>query len=155
MTDNPSTSSCLVAGATGLIGRHLLSVLAENDSYTRVHVLLRRKMELPSKVIAHVVDFEALDYFPPPRLFEYAFCALGTTIRNAGSDDGFRRVDFDYVLEFARLSARARVGSLVVVSSVGADPHSRNFYLRTKGEMEEAVGVLDIPSITFARSKQE
>jgi uncharacterized protein YbjT (DUF2867 family) len=76
-----------------------------------------------------------------------AVCCLGTTIRQAGSQEAFRRVDVDYVLAFARASKAAQAQRFIVVSSAGADVHSKNFYLRTKGEMEEAVARVGFASV--------
>jgi len=76
-----------------------------------------------------------------------ALCALGTTIRQAGSQADFRQVDMDYVLAFARAAKAAQAQRLVVISSVGADADSKTFYLRTKGEMEEALAALGFASL--------
>jgi uncharacterized protein YbjT (DUF2867 family) len=75
------------------------------------------------------------------------FCCLGTTIRAAGSEEGFRKVDVDYVLALARVAQAAQAQRFIVLSAVGADAHSKNFYLRTKGEMEEALVKMNLTAL--------
>lgn len=143
-----------VAGATGLTGRYLLNVLAEDAFYGRVAVLSRRLPDLnpawAGKVDILPVDFERLgaDSFAGAT---HLFCALGTTLRAAGSREGFRKVDFDYVLNFARLGREAGAKSMAVVSSAGADPRSSSFYLRVKGEMERALSGMGFESLHIFR----
>jgi len=82
---------------------------------------------------------------------DWVFCALGTTMRQAGSQDAFRRVDFDYPLSVARTARAAGARHFLLVSAAGADAHSKVFYNRVKGELEEAVRQLGYPSFTIAR----
>ena len=142
----------LVAGATGLIGRRLISQLAVSDRYTRIHALVRRPLETSEPVVSHVVDFDdlpasAADIGP----IDEAYCALGTTIRQAGSKPAFRRVDHDYVVAFARLARDLGARCLLVVSSLGADPDAGSFYLRVKGETEAELEALDLPGLALFR----
>lgn len=125
-----------IAGATGLIGGHCLRMLLESPEYGRVISLLRRAGNVKHvKLDERVVDFGA------PGLVEAddIFCALGTTIRAAGSQEAFARVDFEYPKILAEAGKTGGAKRFLVVSSVGADPNSRNFYLHTKGRMEAAV----------------
>ena len=96
----------------------------------------------------HVVDFAAL---PPLPRSEWAFCTLGTTIKVAGSPAAFRAVDFDAVLAFARAAVQAGVTHLAVVSALGADVRSRNFYSRTKGEAEAELQRVGLRHLVIAR----
>jgi uncharacterized protein YbjT (DUF2867 family) len=98
-----------------------------------------------------VVDFAQLSAAGLPLKVDEAYCCLGTTMRAAGSREAFRRVDLDAVVAFGRLAAAAEARSLAVVSSVGADPSARSFYLRTKGEMERALAALGLPSLVILR----
>jgi uncharacterized protein YbjT (DUF2867 family) len=130
-----------VAGATGLVGSYLLNILAEDAFFDRILVLTRRPVEPPeslSKVSHLFADFEHLERLPLEAT-THVFCCLGTTIRKAGSKQEFRRVDYDYVTGFARVARQAGARHLSVISTVGANPRSASFYLRVKGEMEEAV----------------
>jgi uncharacterized protein YbjT (DUF2867 family) len=141
----------LLAGASGLVGRALLGLLLESPRYRRVQVLLRRPVAgLPGhdKLDVSLVDFAAL---PPLRPVDEVFVALGTTIRAAGSQQAFRRVDFDAVLAVARAGRAAGARCLLVVSALGADAGSKVFYNRVKGDMERAVAELGYERVVIAR----
>ena len=143
--------SALLAGASGLVGRSLLSLLLDSPRYCRVQILLRRPVpDLASdpKLAAAVVDFAALPPLPP---VDDVFIALGTTIRAAGSQEAFRRVDFDAVLATARAGRAAGAKRLLVVSALGADAASNLFYNRVKGEMQQAVAALGYESVVIAQ----
>lgn len=135
----------IVAGGTGLIGSHCLRRLPA--AYDRVVSLARR----PSGQAAErVIDFDRIDAEQFDRGAD-VFCALGTTIRKAGSQPAFRKVDFEYVVALARRAAECGARQFLVVSSVGADASSSNFYLRTKGEMEQAVSALPFEAVHIFR----
>jgi uncharacterized protein YbjT (DUF2867 family) len=131
----------LVAGASGLVGGRLLPLLLNPGFYTRVYALSRRALPMDHPRLANrVVRFDApLEAPLKGHTCQDAFCCLGTTLRDAGSPEAFRAVDHDLVLDFARLALKAGAERLVVVSSVGADPAARNFYLRVKGQMEQSL----------------
>lgn len=136
----PEGRVALLLGATGLVGGHCLDLLLENPRYTRVRVLTRRRLRRRhSKLEKVVVDFDRLAERPELFRADDVFCALGSTISKAGSTEAFRHVDFDYVTEAARLASEEGADQFLLVSSVGADPSSRAFYTRTKGEVEVAV----------------
>jgi uncharacterized protein YbjT (DUF2867 family) len=141
----------LLAGASGLIGRSLLSLLLDSPRYRRVHALLRRPVaDLPAhpKLAVAVVDFDRLPALPP---VDDVFIALGTTIKAAGSPAAFKRVDFDAVLNTARAGKATGAKRLLVVSALGADAASRVFYNRVKGEMQQAVVELGYDSVVIAQ----
>ena len=139
----------LVAGATGLVGRELLAAWRAASPPPTVHALARR---LPAAAAPgvhwHAVDYAALAPLPAATA---ACCALGTTIKTAGSQAAFRAVDFDAVLAFARAARAAGVRRFAVVSALGADAHSGVFYNRVKGEMEQALAALEFPCLVIAR----
>lgn len=139
----------LLAGATGLVGRELLSLLLARTPRPTVHALVRRK---PSAADTRVrwltVDFAALPALPAA---DEAWCCLGTTIAQAGSQHAFRAVDFDAVLAFARAARAAGVQRFGVISALGASPRAFGFYSRVKGEMEAAVGRLGFEHVVIAR----
>jgi uncharacterized protein YbjT (DUF2867 family) len=146
-----ATRVALLAGASGLVGRALLALLLDSPRYRRVHALLRRPVpDLPAhaKLQAPIVDFDRL---PPLPAVDDVFIALGTTIRVAGSQAAFRRVDFDAVVQVARAGRAAGATCLLVVSALGADAGSRVFYNRVKGEMEQAVAALGYERVVVAR----
>ena len=131
----------LVAGGSGMVGGALLPLLLQSPHYTRVHALSRRPLPFDHPRLANrVVRFEAsLQAQLKGLQCQDAFCCLGTTIRDAGSQAAFRAVDFELVQEFAQLALSCGAERLVVVSALGANAASKNFYLRVKGEMEKAL----------------
>jgi uncharacterized protein YbjT (DUF2867 family) len=143
--------TALVAGATGLIGRALLASLLSSDQYHVVHALVRRTsphLDAHARLKIHEVDFSRL---PPLPAVDDVYIALGTTIKVAGSQDAFRRVDFDYVVNIARAAKLAGATRLGVVSAVGADAKSPIFYNRVKGEMENTIMQLGYASVVIAQ----
>ncbi len=143
----------LVVGATGLVGRELLRLLAARDEVTEVVALVRRAPSArPStKVSYRVVDFASLVGLDDAFRVDAFVSALGTTIGQARTQAAYRRVDHDLVLELAgrARAAGARTGGLV--SSIGANPASRNFYLRMKGEVEGDFAALGWERTVIAR----
>lgn len=139
-------SRILIAGASGLIGRELVQQLPAEHELT----LLCRK---PGKEAHHwlPVDFDDLASITLPRPVDIAFCALGTTRKEAGSAEAFRRVDLDYVVAFAELARRHGCQRLIVVSSLGANQRSLALYPRTKGEMEQALLAQSWPRLAIVR----
>ena len=134
----PEGRSALVLGATGLIGSFLLDRLLQSPRYSRVAVWARRSLPISHpKAVVETLNFEHLQ---DQRVSaEDVFCCLGTTLKQAGSQEAFRRVDFDYPVALARAAARDGAKRLLVVSALGADAGSKIFYNRIKGEMEGAV----------------
>jgi uncharacterized protein YbjT (DUF2867 family) len=151
-------SVALLAGASGLTGGFTLDALLGAPDVSRVIAVTRRQLGREHPRLANrIVQFERLESQLKGSVCDVALCCLGTTLRKAGSQQRFRAVDVDCVLTFARAAKAANARRFVVMSSVGANPHSRNFYLRTKGDLEdelEGVGFesLDIlqPSMLLA-----
>jgi uncharacterized protein YbjT (DUF2867 family) len=144
--------TALVAGASGLVGGHLLHLLLADAAYARVITLARRQLDTRhAKLDQRVLDLGALDAVTDPPHVDDAFCCIGTTIKKAGSQDAFRRVDYDYVLAFARTAQRAGARQFLLVTALGADPSSRIFYSRVKGEIEQAVRELPFQGIQIFR----
>jgi len=144
--------TALVAGASGLVGGHLLHLLLADAEYERVITLARRQLDARhAKLDQRVLDLGALDAVTDPPHADDAFCCIGTTIKKAGSQDAFRQVDYDYALAFARAAQRAGARQLLLVTALGADPASRIFYSRVKGEIEHAVRQLPFQGIQIFR----
>ncbi len=154
-------ATAIVIGATGLTGRALVAQLVNDARYVRVIACVRAPAKFDEKVVTHLVDFNALIASPETgaRSFEkldlpspiHAFCCLGTTIKVAGSQAAFRRVDLDAVLAFAKAMKCLGAAHIGVVSALGPSRKSPVFYSRVKAEMEEAVGEIGIASINFLR----
>jgi uncharacterized protein YbjT (DUF2867 family) len=146
----PDGRGALLVGATGLVGSFLLQRLLESGAYARVTVWVRRKLEQAHpKLKCEVVDFERLHERPVEA--EDVFCCLGTTIKKAGTEAAFRQVDYDYPVALAIAAASGGARRLLVVSALGANPDSRIFYNRVKGEMEIAVKAAGVPATLFFR----
>jgi uncharacterized protein YbjT (DUF2867 family) len=141
----------LLFGATGLVGSRLLELLLQDPAYAEVHVLTRRATGIAQpKLRERIVDFDHLGRAAMP-VVDDVFCCLGTTIKAAGSQDKFRSVDYSAVLEVARLALGAGARQFLLVTAMGANPSSRVFYNRVKGEVEDAVSRLGYPAVCIFR----
>jgi uncharacterized protein YbjT (DUF2867 family) len=141
----------LLAGATGLVGRHVLEQALTDPRVAHVVALSRRPLPAHPKLDNPTVDFASLPSSEPWWSVAGVVCALGTTMRQAGSKQAFRRVDHDYPLAVAQ-HARARGAiAFALNSSMGASIKSNSFYLRTKGEVEAALSACGYPSLTIVR----
>ncbi|MDP2956614.1 MAG: NAD(P)H-binding protein [Longimicrobiales bacterium] len=151
---NAGARQVVVLGGTGLVGGHLVDMLVSDPGVARVVAPLRRPEERSAateKVVTPVVDFDEVDRTPEAFEGSQLFICLGTTLRKAGSREAFRRVDLVAVVDAARLAVAAGARDVLFVSSAGADPGSRGFYLRVKGEAEAALCSLPFQSIHVFR----
>jgi uncharacterized protein YbjT (DUF2867 family) len=131
-----------------MVGGLLLNTLLDAPDFARVYALTRRPFGKEHPRLANrVITFPRMAEQLKGLVATDAFCCIGTTIAEAGSQEAFRAVDLDAVVQFARAARALQVSRFVVLSSVGADPRSTKFYLRTKGEMEEAVAEIGFPSV--------
>lgn len=139
----------VIAGATGLVGGECLKLLL--DRYDTVTAFVRRSTgRTHARLLERHIDFDRLGTMEiPPGA--HVYCALGTTIKTAGSQEAFRHVDYDYPKMLAERTADAPGTRFMLVSSVGANARSGNFYLRTKGELEDAVRALPIEAVHIFR----
>jgi uncharacterized protein YbjT (DUF2867 family) len=148
-----STPTALLAGATGLVGRALLTRLLAAERRQRVIVVARKPLPATSardpRLTVRVGDMATLA--GDSGAIDDAYIALGTTIKVAGSEAAFRAVDLDLVVAIARRAREAGARRLAVISALGADRRSRVFYSRIKGEMEDAVTGLGYESVVLAR----
>jgi len=141
----------LLAGATGLVGRHVLERALADARVQTVTALTRRALPAHEKLLAAQVDFENLPEHSAWWQADAVICTLGTTLSTAGSRPAFRRVDYDYPLTIAKLARQHGTPTYVLNSAIGANPASRFFYNRIKGELERDVGALGFPSLTCVR----
>jgi uncharacterized protein YbjT (DUF2867 family) len=147
-------STVAILGATGLVGSECVRQFAKAGNFERVVVLARRPVPLLAglaRVETHVVDHERLDDAGEYFRVSHIVCALGTTIRKAGSQERFRRVDHDYPVAAARVGLREGARHFLLVSALGANPRSRIFYNRVKGEVENAIRAMPYRSVTVVR----
>ena len=146
--------SALIAGATGLVGGECLRRLLAHPAWTTVIALVRRDIDSKStspKLRPVLTDFTALERVRDRLAADHVFCALGTTMRKAGSRAAFRTVDLEYPLRLAQLTRAGGARHFSLVSAVGADPHSAFYYSRVKGELEDELTAMGWPSLAIFR----
>lgn len=145
--------SAVVFGATGLVGNELLKLLLSDNSYKKVTAVIRKKMLINHEKLIQVEikDYQELANFSDELHADAYFCCIGTTLKKAGSQEAFRKVDHDIPVMIGQLAEDLSVPSLVIISSIGANASSSNFYLRTKGEMEASVRKVYSGNLKFVR----
>ncbi|HEX6572549.1 MAG TPA: NAD(P)H-binding protein [Steroidobacteraceae bacterium] len=146
--------SALVAGASGLVGGECLKRLLAAEAYTDIVVLTRRDLGAVAKhqkVRQLVCEFSRLGDVARDLRAQHVFCALGTTIRKAGSQARFREVDFEYPKRLAEFARQNGAAHFSLVSALGASRASPFFYSRVKGELEDSLRGMGWPSLCFVR----
>jgi uncharacterized protein YbjT (DUF2867 family) len=144
----------LLLGATGLVGGYLLDGLLNAEFCGRVVTLTRSVIKnagVSAKLDARLVDFERPEKWRDQVAADLVICAMGTTMKKAGSREAFRRVDFDYPLTVAQAARRQGCRHFLLVSAMGANPGARLFYNRVKGELEAAILTLEFDSVSIFR----
>ena len=142
----------IVIGATGAVGKELVRALLDDARYTEVAVFVRRDPGVTHpKLTAHVINFEQPDTWRAFVTGDVLFSALGTSLKQAGSKEAQRRIDYDYQYMFAEAAHANGVPHLVLLSSLGADSRSSIFYLRLKGELDDAVQRLGFDTVHIVR----
>lgn len=148
--------TAIVAGGTGLVGRELIKQLLEDQAYTKVIALVRKNMQIShlrgnEKLVQIVTDFNNLEVVIEQSDMEHAhvFCTLGTTIKKAGSQEQFRKVDLDYPMKLGQLASEA--DAFAIVTAMGANRKSSIFYNRVKGEVEEGLRELKLHALYMLR----
>ncbi len=144
--------TALLAGATGLVGSHVLELLLADAHWSRVVTVGRRTTSHHhAKLEQRIADLGSLETASDLPHVDDVFCCLGTTIKQAGSQPAFRLVDHAFVVGLARAGLRAGATQFLLVSAIGADPQSRVFYSRVKGETEAAIRTLPYQGIQIFR----
>ncbi|AEE52900.1 oxidoreductase [Haliscomenobacter hydrossis] len=141
-------------GATGLIGSQILQQLLEDPDFSNIKVLVRRPLDLNHpKVKLILLDFaDEVAYQAAIAGSDVVFCSVGTTLKQVNGDMvAYRKIDYDIPVNAARFCAATACPKFLLVSSIGADGQSRNFYLKLKGEVEEKVSSLGLPSVSIFR----
>lgn len=140
----------LVIGATGATGKDLVNQLLNDKDFEEVDIFVRKPVDIQNdRLNVHVVNFEKPEEWKGMVKGDVAFSCLGTTLKDAGSKEAQRKVDFDYQYEFAKAARENDVEDYILVSAYGASPDSRIFYSKMKGELEEAVKQLHFNKITI------
>ena len=142
----------VLIGATGAVGKDLLQALLEDARYTEVVAFARRARGVQhEKLREHTIDFDAPATWQELVKGDVLFSTLGTSLKQAGSKEAQRHIDYDYQLTFAKAARANGVKSLVLLSSIGANSKSSIFYLRLKGELDDAVQCLGFDSLSIVR----
>lgn len=150
--DRLTHRKAVVVGATGLIGKHLVLLLLEDNAYAKVTIVVRRPMGMSHpKLHEEIVDFDLLEQADIDLNESDLFCTLGTTIKKAGSQDAFRRVDYDYPHTWGRMALEQGAKQLLIVTAMGANASSRFFYNRVKGDIEDTLRGLALPALHIFR----
>lgn len=146
------TKTAIIIGGSGLTGTHLLKILLTSEAYERVICLMRSSAKISHpKLEQHVVDFDNPETFEELIEGDDIFCCLGTTIKKAGTEAAFEKVDLEYPVQFAKIASQRGVKQFSIISSLGANPNSNNFYLRTKGRCEEELRKIGFQSTSIFR----
>lgn len=142
----------LLAGATGLVGKQLLPRLLQCTDYKKVYVLSRRLLDTQHyKLKVIVSDFSNLERELPNVQMDDIYCCLGTTLKDAGSSEEFRRVDYDLCLQLAEAGLQRQARHFLLISASGANHRSPLLYQRIKGELEEKLKTLSYPALSIFR----
>lgn len=143
----------LLLGATGLVGGHLFHQALDCPHIQRIVVVVRQPLAISHGKIEQVVlqDFNQLEQFSQRYNVDAVICALGTTLKKAGSKSAFRQVDYEYPLRFAKSAKQQGARFFILNSAMGASVHSPFFYSRIKGQLEEALIALDFEGLTLVR----
>jgi uncharacterized protein YbjT (DUF2867 family) len=142
--------TALIIGSTGLIGSQLLKILLESEEYEKVITFVKRDASIQHpKLKQHIIDFDKPETYKELVVGDDFFCTIGTTIKKAGSQDAFRKVDFEYPKQFATLALQNKVKQFLIISSLGADANSGNFYLKTKGQIQDFLKASNFESVSI------
>jgi uncharacterized protein YbjT (DUF2867 family) len=138
----------ILVGASGLIGSELLTIILADDSYSEVLVLARKKVKIKNnKLIQKVIDFNFMDEYAEFITGDVIFCCLGTTLSQTPDKKLYRKIDHDYPVNLAKIALQNGIGQFHLVSSLGANAQSKQFYLKTKGETENDVKKVGLKSV--------
>jgi uncharacterized protein YbjT (DUF2867 family) len=141
--------TALIIGSTGLIGSQLLNFLLDSNDYLKVITFVKRDTGIKHpKLTQHVINFDKPETYKDLVVGDDFFCTIGTTIKKAGSKEAFRKVDFEYPRQFAAFALQNKVKQFLIISSLGADAKSGNFYLKTKGEIQDFLKNCNFESVS-------
>ncbi len=144
--------SALVAGGTGLVGRHLVDLLVDANEYDEIKVLVRKGSTQQFKGASVLeVDYDALSDYKSLMTADVVFCCLGTTMKKAGSKEQFQKVDFTYPYELANISKENGCRQFNIITALGANSKSMFYYNKIKGDVESALSKLEFQNLNIFR----
>lgn len=149
---NGNIMHALIIGATGATGSALLTQLLSDEKFSQVSIFVRKPVAVKhEKLIVHVIDFDKINDYRDSIHGDVLFCCLGTTAQVAGSPDAQWKIEYDYPYQFAQCAKANGVPQFVLVSARFANPNSKMFYTRLKGQIEDAIINLNFPSLSIVR----
>lgn len=147
-----NSKTALILGASGMVGSYLLNLLLNDGRYSNIKIVVRNVLHLSHPKLEQViVDFNSLSQYNTAFVVDEVFCCLGSTIKKAGSQEAFYKVDATYPYEAAKIAAEAGVKQFQIVTAMGADKSSGLFYSRVKGEVEEKISKLPFTGVHLIR----
>lgn len=150
MTENNKTA--ILLGASGLVGGFLLDMLLDCGTYNHVLIIVRKPLGKEHPILTeYVIDFDDPQSYKDLVKGDDLFCCLGTTIKKAGSQAAFRKVDYEYPITFAEIAKENGIKQYLIITAIGANAQSSVFYTRTKGECENSIKALGLPSVKIFR----
>jgi len=153
--------TAIIAGASGLVGKSLIQLLLSSDDYGQVIALVRKPLGFQhNKLTELTIDFDELANLQDFPEVDDVFCCLGSTMKKAGSEEAFYKIDFTYPLELAKTALAVGADRYFLVSAIGAKKDSKYFYNRVKGELEDQISFLDYRTVyifkpSLLRGKRE
>lgn len=146
--DKTMANKAVIVGASGLIGSELLQLLLQSQQYDEVLALVRRELPVShKKLIQLVIDFDQLDQYQNSITGHAIFCCLGSTRSKTPDLSVYRRIDHDYPLQLAEIAKQNKMPHYHLVSAIGANSKSGNFYTKLKGQTEDDIQQVRIPSL--------
>lgn len=140
--------TALIVGSTGLVGKYVVEYLLDNPKVEQVISLVRKPSGMQhSKLNEIIIDFDNLDQYASQFKADTLFCCLGTTIKAAGSQEAFKKVDYEYPIKVAEICKQNGTQHMLIITALGADKNSGIFYNKVKGETEETLKTLDFEQL--------
>lgn len=144
--------TAILIGASGLVGNEVLNLLLNDAGFDKINVFVRKPLPVNHpKLEQHIIDFDQIYKFTDLVKGDVLFCCLGTTIKTAGSKEEFKKVDYAYPLAFAKIAKQNGIHKFIIISSLGANSNTSNFYLKVKGDIEKELEKLKFPSLIIVR----
>jgi uncharacterized protein YbjT (DUF2867 family) len=150
---NLHCKTAVIIGASGAVGHHFLDDLIETNRYENIYLIVRKSLGFSSHPVIHeqVISEISAENINVSESHIDLFCTLGTTLKKVGSIDAFVKIDRDLVVNLGKWGKQKEFCAMHVISYVGADADSNNYYAQTKGQMEQQLISLDLPSLTLYR----
>lgn len=149
---NNEKLTALVFGASGLTGKFVIEHLINDPDYELIKIFVRKELKIQhGKIRQVIINPDNIELISNEVVGDHLYCCIGSTIKKAGSKEVFYKTDHDLVERIAKIASSNKVRSFVVISSIGAKDRSSNFYLNTKGKMEESIKTFNFNNLSIVR----